>query len=393
MFPSGENIDVEDTKNIDELSGNLGSDETGLMHSVMESDKKIIDEGHLIIDSINQGIFSFNPDMIYEHLVKDYNMSKKLYGETFLREITGEDSESLRKNLKFPEYQRQLKKKIKDKIEGLKDNSLINKEGSVTEKGIELAGLTLYFEELDNLKAKGLIGERVNKKFSLYGEKYDSRLYKKGDRYKDIDIKGSVKRAVRRKHSKLEINDINVFRKESKGKIYLVYALDASGSMRGEKIKLCKKAGIALAYKAIQEKDEVGLLVFGSGVENRVRPTHDFNLLLKEIINIRAKKETDIASTIKEAIELFPNENATKHLIVITDGLPTVGVNPEKETLDAVGEAVFAGITISVIGVNLDEEGEDLVRKMSEIGNGKLYIIKNLENLDQIVLQDYYSLN
>ena len=33
--------------------------------------------------------------------------------------------------------------------------------------------------------------------------------------------------------------------------------------MKGPKIGACKRAGIALAYKAIEEKDKVGLIVFG----------------------------------------------------------------------------------------------------------------------------------
>jgi len=38
------------------------------------------------------------------------------------------------------------------------------------------------------------------------------------------------------------------------------------------------------------------------------------------------------------------------------------------------------------------KEGIDLAKKIVEIGNGRLYIIKDLENLDKIVLEDYYAL-
>src|SRR3989338_5353069 len=146
--------------------------------------------------------------------------------------------------------------------------------------------------------------------------------------------------------------------------------------MKGRKIDACKKAGIALAYKAINEKDKVGLIVFGSEVKETIQPTSDFNLLLKEITRIMASKETDIVSTLQKAIELFPGDKITKHLILITDALPTKGDEPEKSTLEEASIARSKGITISVIGIDLDEKGKKLAEKIVEIGEGRLYAVK-----------------
>lgn len=390
-----EDFEYEELKPIKEKTGKLRqeTEEEKLMHSILESDKKKIDKGHLLIDSINQGLFSFNTDMMMEHLVKNYNLAKQLYGETFLKTVSGYDESTLVRNLKIPEFQRELRKRINQNMEELKEENLIDKENQMTDKGLELAALTLYKEELDNLIAQGLVGEKKSEKISHYGGVYDYRAYKKGDRYKDVALKKSIKSAIRKKHSEIKKEDLQVIRRESKGRIYVIYALDASGSMRGNKINVCKKAGLALAFKAIQEHDKVGLLVFGSDVEKIVRPTSDFIELLKEIVQIRAKKETNIAATIKKSIEIFPTEkNITKHLIIITDGLPTTGEDPEKEALDSVNEAIFNGVTISVIGVNLDDKGKIFSERVSQLGNGKFYVVRDLKNLDMVVLHDYYSL-
>ncbi len=381
--------------NTNEKHGKPGSDpeQEKLMHSVLESDKKSIDQGHLLIDAINQGLFSFNPDMMMEHMVNNYNLAKQMYGETFLKAVTGYDESMISRNIKIPEFQRELKRRVNQTIEQLKDDDLIDREKEITDKGLELAALTLYTEELDNMVAKGLIGEKKSEKTYHYGTPFDYRAYKKGDRYKDIALKKSIRASIRKRHTSLEKEDLQIMKREGKGHIELIYGLDASGSMKGNKINLCKKAGIALAFKAIEENDKVGLIVFGSEIENVVRPTTDFMLIMKEIAKIRAKKETNIVATIKKAIEIFPSSNeSTKHLILITDGLPTTGKDPEKETLESVSEAISNSITISVIGINLDEKGKNLCEKMTQLGNGKLYIVKDLENLDTIVLQDYYSL-
>jgi Mg-chelatase subunit ChlD len=371
---------------IEEKEGKLKKQnkEDKLLSSILEGKKS--EEGKLLRNALNNNLFSFNPDMMFQQIVKNYSLAKEIYGESFIRQIANEN------DVGFPEVQRKIKQKILNKFEEMQDNQIINKDLEITEEGLKFAALSLYIEEIDNLVSKGLIGEKFNKEKSHYGSKEDVKEFKKGDRYRDIALRKSIKVAIKRSHKNIEKRDLRSFEKESKGKINIVYGLDASGSMKGNKIDMCKKAGVALAFKAIEEKDEVGLLVFGSKVEDIVHPTHDFMMLLNKIARIRAKQETNIASTIMKAIEMFPNDDSTKHLILITDAMPTKGKYPEKETLNAVENACSCGITISMIGINLDKKGKILAEKISQVGNGKLQIVKNLEDLDMVVLEDYYSL-
>jgi len=389
-----EDLEVKEFSKSEQLDGKLSFQnlEDKFMHSVMENDKKTIDEGKLISDAINQGMSSFSPDMMFEQLVKNYSIARHIYGESIIRLVSGYEPDYIKKNVGIPEFQKSLKEKIQQKIEELKDEGFLDNDNSISEKGIELASLVLYFEELDKIVPKGIVGEKISRKTFVYGEKENSRTYKKGDRYRDIALKKSVKLAIRRGHDKFDNKDLQVFEKQSKGKTYVVYALDASGSMKGKKIDACKKAGIALAYKAISERDKVGLIVFGSEVKEYIEPTSDFTTLLKEITRIRASKQTDIVSTLRKAIEIFPSEEITKHLILITDALPTKGDEPESSTLEEVSVAKSKGITTSLIGINLDDKGKKLAEKIVELGGGRLYVVRNLENVDQVVLEDYYSL-
>lgn len=383
-------IEVAELRKGHEAEGYMDFDE-GLSHAIVEGNKERIQQGMLLDSSINQGMFAFNPDMMMDHLVKDFENAKKLYGETLLRIASGEDPGTLKRNIRFPEFQRQLKTKLKQKERELKDANLLDKEGNISNLGMDLASLVMYTQELNDLRAKGL-GEKKSKHKMIYGDKNNIRNYKKHDRYRDISIRSSVRAAIRHGHSGLENNDLKVFERDSKGKIYIVYALDASGSMKGKKIEVCKKAGIALAYKAIEEKDNVGLIVFGSAIEDVVYPTSDFSQFLRKITSIRAKKQTDIASTIDKAIEMFPHDNVTKHLVLLTDAVPTIGDDPGKSTVNLVEKASALGITISVIGIDLNAEGTELAKKIVEIGSGNLFVVKDLNNVDKIVLEDYYSL-
>jgi len=389
------NIEFGELDPIREQEGNLLSqtEEDKLMRLVLEGDKEKLEEGKLIEQSINQSIFSFNASDIFENLVNNFSVAQEIYGESFLRVISGESMDSLKRNIKIPEFQRKLKDKISSKIGSLEDENLIDEHGIVTEYGNEVAAIKLYMDELNELESKGLIGEKINKKLSRYGERKDTRNYKKGDRYKDLALKKSIRQSIRRGHNQIEKEDLRVFERESRGKISVLYALDSSGSMKGRKIGLCKKAGVALAYNAINEHDKAGLLVFGEKVEIAIAPTQDLMQILRSIIKIKAKRETNFVDTIKNSINLLADENGSKHLMLISDGLANVGSDdPKRETLNAVEEAVFNGITISFVGINMDEEGEKLAKKIVEIGNGRLYVVNDLEELDYVILNDYYSI-
>ncbi|MBU90212.1 hypothetical protein CMO94_01615 [Candidatus Woesearchaeota archaeon] len=384
---------IHEKEEIEELTGKLSQqqEENKLMRSVLENDKDTIDKGKLISDSINQGLNSFTPDLIYQQLVKNYSMAKHIFGPSLLKLATGYNPDYIKKNINIPEFQKELRFRIEKNIEKLKDEGFLGKSNEISEKGIELASLVMYFEELDKITPKGILGEKIHKRTSIYGAKEDDRNYKKGDRYKDIAIKKSTKLAIRRGHKKLGKKDLRVYERQSKGQSYIVYALDASGSMKGAKIDACKRAGIALAYKAIDEKDKVGLIVFGSEIKTVVEPTLDFSYLLRSITSAKASKETDLVASLRKSVELFPNENITKHLILITDALPTIGKEPEEDALKEVSIARNNGITISLIGINLNEKGKKLAEKIVELGEGKLYVVKDVGNIDKIVLEDYYS--
>jgi Mg-chelatase subunit ChlD len=384
--------EVKEFEEIEELSGKLNfSVEKKLMHSVLENDQTIIEEAKIIKDSVNQSLFSFTPDIMFEKLVKEYKLAKQLYGEKLIRQMTGYDEKYVEKNIKIPEFQRDVKKKMQEKFESMQEKGLLTKYGEITEKGIELAAIELYGEELDSLQAQGLLGEKFSEHSAHYGMPVDVRNYRKGDRYKDIAMRRTIKTAVRRQHAALYKDDLRIFTRQAKGKISIVYGIDASGSMKGSKIETCKKAGVALAFKALQEKDEVGLIVFGQTVQKSISPCNDFGLLLKEMTRIQPSKETDLAACIMHAISMFHIQDATKHLLLLTDAMPTVGKNPEKLTVDAVEKAAASGITVSLIGIKLDNAGKKLAEKIVQLGNGKFYVVDNLAELDKIVLMDYYG--
>ncbi|MBI4145172.1 VWA domain-containing protein [Candidatus Woesearchaeota archaeon] len=381
---------VDSLEEIDEVEGKLAiSKDEALMHSVMRNDKQTIEDGKLIADAFNRGVGSFTPDMLFAQMVKNYSLARQLFGDTILRLVSGYNPDYIQKNLPIPEFRQQLLSNIRRNIDRLKDADLIEKDGIISSKGIDLASMVLYTEELDHLVPKGVFGEKTAKRISHYGERAEARSFHKGDRYKDVSVRKSLKLALRRGHKDILPNDLKTQERQAKGTISVIYGIDASASMKGAKIEQCKKAGIALAYQAINKKDKVGLVVFGSDVKDFIAPTDDFTLLLRTLTTIRASRETDFTALITKAIELFPPGPVTKHLIILTDAMPTVGEQPREETVAAVGQARAAGITLSIVGIQLDKNGTSLAQNMVRVGDGRLYQVRNLNEIDRLVLQEY----
>ena len=394
MIIGSSHVEVKELSKAEEITGKLAFQhlDDKLMHSVLDNDKKTIDKGKLLNDAMSYGVGTFTPDLMFEQLTKNYSLAKQIYGESLIRMISGYDGDYIKRNIDVPEFKKELKEAISKKIEELKDDGFLGSDNSLTDKGLEFASLVLYFQELDNLLPSGSEGQKLHKKHSIYGDKQNYSAFKKGVRYRDIAVKNSIKLAIRRYRKSIDVKDLMAFERQSRGRTEIIYALDASGSMKGKKIDACKKAGIALAYKAINNKDKVGIIVFGSDIKMHIEPTIDFTRILKGISSIKATKETDIAATFKKAIEVFSHENITKHLVIITDAMPTKGESPEKDSIDEAFAAKSNGITISVVGINLDDKGRKFAEKIAEIGEGRLYFVKDVDSVDKIVLEDYYSL-
>ena len=390
-----DDITVDDLESGEQMDGKTGSDEKkeGLPHQVLPVDKTDIDEGAVVAEAFDHNIGSFVPEMMFEQMVKNYKNAEKLYGKTIVRELGGYDPKYIDKNAKIPEFQRELKKQLQRNIDKLKEKGLIRESGKITLKGLESAALFLIEEEFDKSRDGGYgFGEQIHMVSNQSGEKTDARKYIKGDRFKDIAVKYTITKALRRGHTAIEHDDIQIFDREAEQHINVVYALDASGSMRGEKLRLAKKAGVSLAHKALRDRNDVGLVVFGSNVEKKVPLTKDFYTFVKPLTMITPGQETDIALAIKESIHILEKGKGIKHIVLLTDGIHTVSDDPQKAILEQIGRAAQCGITISVAAMIPDEEGLQVVRMIVNNSKGKLYAVKDLDDMQGILIADYESL-
>jgi len=361
------------------------------------SEKKIrdIEDFYFLKDAINNNIFAFIPNLIYERIIRDYKQIDKIFGESLLRKITGYNSGYIKRNIMIPEFRKELHKRIEENIEKLKELGIIDKNYELTQKSYEVHTLILLKEEIDSISIK-LAGRSKGKEIFVYGEIADNEPFKKGKKLRDINLKKSVKRAIKRGHSKLEVEDIMLNIRERRTRSELTCLLDISGSMKGIKLEVAKKSSFALAYKAIEDRNLIGFIAFSSKPELVIEPTHDFFYIVRSLSPLRAHGSTNIALALRKASKILirrkHKDKAKGHIILISDTMPTTGSKPIEDLFNAVDECHDSGISISVIGIELDKQAEEIAKKIVSITKGRLYKPRILEELDILLLEDYFSI-
>lgn len=380
--------DTDISESAEELQGNPGSNDEkeGLPHSQAQMENKDIEDGRVINEAMNRGIGMFTPDAMFDQLTQNYKQAEKLFGKTIIRAIAGYDPRYLETNSSIPEFQRELKERINSNIENYKDKNILDKHGHLTDDALKFATIQMIDDALD-VKNPNPFGEKEHKKQDNVGEKQDTRILRQGDLFKDLSAKQSIKTALRRGHDKLIKEDVRIYDRKSKGNLTVIYCIDCSGSMKGEKIRMAKSAGVSLSYKAINDKNDVGLIIFADNIEASLNPAKDFHEITKMLTNIRAKKETNLVKAIDKALEMCTDTRKTYHIILLTDALHTTG----DDVHTAVSTARDRKVTISMIGINLDDKGEELAKEIVDISNGKLSIVQNIDELGQVIISDYNS--
>lgn len=402
----GVNADIEDAAGENEepsvgekedaqsADGSMKRDyrEDKLMHTVLDSDKKNIDKSKAIQEASSQNINTFSPDMAFSKITDNYRFAKELYGDTLIRQITGYDSSYIERNVNIPEFQRELRDQIKQNVDELRDQGLVDEEYEVTDKGHEFAALSLIEDELEELQGKGLIGNKVSPRRHNKGETIGTKRYTRSEPYRNIDTRRTVKLAIRRGRKTVEKEDIRLKDKESEGNIEIIYLIDTSGSMKGEKIQMAKKAGVGLTYKAEQNEDDVGLILFSSDVHTTVEPGATLLDISKNLVKAKTKGETDISTGIEKAVDTFTDTDTTKHILLLTDGLQTKGKEPINTILPSLDTLLQRDIGLTFIGINMDEKGRELAQEIVDHVNGELVNVNSVEHLDGELIGRYEKL-
>jgi Ca-activated chloride channel homolog len=165
----------------------------------------------------------------------------------------------------------------------------------------------------------------------------------------------------------------------------VVFVLDTSGSMRGEKIEQARSA-IDYCVEHLNPGDRFNIITFGTAVSsfrNDLVALSPATLAAgREFIeNVVANGRTNISGALEKAFMGKAEKGRPRIMIFLTDGAPTVGELIPEKILDQVKKANTNGTKVFVMGVGNDVNAH-LLDRLAEITDGSSEYVAPREELD-----------
>ncbi len=163
----------------------------------------------------------------------------------------------------------------------------------------------------------------------------------------------------------------------------LIFVLDHSGSMQGEKFS---QAQAALKYilQHLNPDDRFGLVSFSTTIEpyaRGLRSADEASEAAAWVDRLSAQGSTDINRALLEAVSMADKERPT-YLIFLTDGLPTVGEIKRERILENFSAAAPQNVRLFSFGVGNDVD-TFLLDTLSEQHHGLSSYVRPGEKLDE----------
>lgn len=175
-----------------------------------------------------------------------------------------------------------------------------------------------------------------------------------------------------------------LLREEKRPPLNLVFSLDTSGSMSGERIELVKQSMLALAG-SLRMGDMVSMVEWSNdqtiALQNHVVTGPDDPTLIAAIAGLEANGGTDLHSGLITAYQLAEAghiEGGINRVVIMSDGGANVGVTD----IELIAEAAAAedGSGIYLVGVGVGPAGgyhDTLMDAVTDAGKGAYVFIDN----------------
>jgi Mg-chelatase subunit ChlD len=276
-----------------------------------------------------------------------------------------------------------------------------------------LSGL---LEGLVRRRERGVLERRAFKR-EHETDKSEIRRYRRGDVFRDISLRHTIRRIMRKGKSFEDINytDLRAFEKQPSNQLDIAVCVDISASMKeGGKLRYAKMAVAELCRAAVEKRDRVGIVAFSNLGDVMVPLSDTITPLLEATMQMRSKQFTNIGnglSTSRRMLQKSRKENP-KYIILITDGEPNAALSDDIEGADyytriaqfsrettmetkramgarhALQEASRTRrerIKISVVYIATEaggiDESERVAREIARIGSGRFHRVRTIENL------------
>ena len=168
----------------------------------------------------------------------------------------------------------------------------------------------------------------------------------------------------------------------------VVFVVDTSGSMAGNKIAQVRKA-MSYCVKTLRAQDRFALVRFATDVEvyrKDLAPADPQNVQAADgwIKKLEAGGGTNIDDALKAALAIQRDPSRPFTVVFLTDGLPTIGQTDPKAILANVKSRNTAGTRMFVFGVG-DDVNTHLLDQLADLTRATSQYVRPKETIEQKV--------
>jgi Mg-chelatase subunit ChlD len=230
------------------------------------------------------------------------------------------------------------------------------KAARINSKGYQLQGKAI------GLLLKKLVTENLRRtdhnrsKKEKIKDKASVRRYMRGDTYKDISMRHTLKALVRqgKKLEDISSREFRSFEKRHLSNIDIVLCIDVSESMgQYSKLRYAKIAAAGIAKAAIESGERIGLVAFSNSATTITNVTTKEHEITNALVKMEPHQFTNVGDGIKLARELLLKDKAShkKQIIIISDGIPNIAQEsespPQNKRTSVLSDTVLLGSSLS----------------------------------------------
>lgn len=185
---------------------------------------------------------------------------------------------------------------------------------------------------------------------------------------------------------------------------HLTFVIDVSGSMAAENRLGLVKRSLAMLVDKLDERDTIGIVVYGSNGRRVLAPTSVANRerILEAINRLNPEGSTNLQEGLDlgydMAMESFAR-GASNRVVLCTDGVANTGVTEADALLARIRNETKRGIDMMALGFGMGNYNDALLQRLADEGNGqyayiddigeaRAFFLRRLTNVLEVVARD-----
>ena len=173
----------------------------------------------------------------------------------------------------------------------------------------------------------------------------------------------------------------------------LVFVLDKSGSMAGERMQLVKDA-LMMLVDQIRDTDTIGLVTFDSTGHVVLEPTPGTERyrIRKAIRELSTGGSTNAGQGLELGYGLMEkvyDADAINRVVLASDGVANTGETDQVRILKNVTERAEARVDLTTLGVGMGNHNDVFLEQLADQGNGSCHYLDDIQEAERVLVEGF----